>query len=90
MGMTTRQQGWQGSKWIRPERRLAIYLRDGLACVWCGAAVEDGVSLSLDHVTCRVHGGDNGNSNLVTACSRCNGSRGSRSVAVPTSSRSRR
>ena len=31
-----------GSKWIRPDKRLAIYLRDGLACAWCGHALEDG------------------------------------------------
>lgn len=46
---------WHGGKWIRVERRLGIYLRDGLACVWCGASVEqDGVQLSLDHLKCNV------------------------------------
>ena len=30
----------QGSKWIRKSTRLAIYYRDGLCCVYCGAAGE--------------------------------------------------
>jgi hypothetical protein len=79
---TERQKAWQGSKWITPLRRLAIYLRDGLACVYCGAAVEDGAQLSLDHLKCHVNGGGNESSNLVTCCKRCNSSRGSRTVAA--------
>lgn len=67
--------------WIRQEKRLAIYLRDGLACVWCGAAVEEGLSLSLDHLRCYRDGGSNEPRNLVTACKRCNSARGARSVA---------
>ena len=71
---------WNGSKWIRKERRLAIYLRDGMACVYCGATVEDGITLSLDHI--RPHSKDGGNesSNLVTCCRKCNSSRGNRGL----------
>ncbi len=29
----------QGSKWIRRERRMAIYARDGWFCIWCLACV---------------------------------------------------
>ena len=36
-----------GSKWIRPEKRMAIYLRDGLACVYCGEGVEHDHSKGL-------------------------------------------
>ena len=83
--MDTRTQGeggrWQGSSWIRPEKRLAIYLRDGLACVWCGAPVEDGTAFALDHLRPRSQGGANEAANLVTACRRCNSSRGARSVS---------
>ena len=68
--------------WIRQEKRLAIYMRDGLACVWCGVAVESGTSLSLDHVTPHSHGGSNGAENLITCCERCNKSRGARSVKL--------
>jgi hypothetical protein len=71
---------WQGMNWIRQERRLAIYLRDGLACVYCGAAVEDGTILTLDHVIPHSLGGSNAATNLVTCCHRCNSSRGNRSL----------
>lgn len=77
---TKRQASWQGSKWCRPTTRLAVYLRDGLACAWCGATVEDGAVLSLDHVHTHSLGGGNSPANLVTACKRCNSSRGDRSV----------
>ena len=70
-----------GQKWIRNERRLAIYLRDGLACAYCGASVEDGARLTLDHIAPRSEGGNNENGNLVTACRRCNTARGTRTVS---------
>jgi hypothetical protein len=76
-----RQNGkYQGAKWLTRERRLALYIRDGLACVWCGQGIEDGIQLSLDHITPKSHGGDDTNKNLMTACKRCNSSRGNRSV----------
>ena len=61
-----------GSKWIRPAKRLAIYERDRFRCVYCGDGVEDGVILTLDHVVPRELGGGNEAGNLVTACHRCN------------------
>ena len=70
----------QGMNWIRQTTRLAIYLRDGLACAWCGAAAEDGAQLTLDHLVAHCRGGSNRPTNLVTACHRCNSSRGKRSV----------
>lgn len=66
--------------WIRPAKRLAIYMRDGMACVWCGASVEQDVKLTLDHLTPYSHGGSNDVKNLVTCCHKCNSSRGNRSV----------
>jgi hypothetical protein len=69
---------YQGMNWIRKDARLAIYLRDGMACMWCGASLEDGAQLSLDHVTPHSKGGKNTASNLVCSCSRCNSSRGNR------------
>jgi len=71
----------QGMNWIRKEKRLAIYLRDGLACCYCGSAVEDGVQLTLDHIKPYSKGGDNEPSNLVTCCLKCNSSRQDRPVA---------
>lgn len=67
--------------WIRPEKRLAIYLRDGLACCYCGASVEDGTQLTLDHLKPHSKGGSNHATNLVTCCQRCNSSRGNRSYS---------
>lgn len=73
---------WSGGKWITPTRRIALYLRDGMACVWCGAGIEDGIQLSLDHLKCNVKGGGNESSNLITCCTRCNSSRAHRSVTA--------
>ena len=79
---TARDRGdWQGMNWIRQSTRLAIYLRDGLACAYCGHSVEDGARLSLDHVRPHSRGGGNEPANLVTCCERCNKSRGTRPVA---------
>jgi len=72
----------QGMNWIRPVKRLAIYLRDGLACVWCNATIEDGIILTLDHLTAYSKGGSNDATNLVTCCSRCNSSRGTRGITA--------
>lgn len=69
-----------GMNWIRQDARLAIYLRDGLACVWCGQGIEDGVKFTLDHVVCRAEGGSNKPANLVTACHACNSRRADRRV----------
>lgn len=66
--------------WIRPAKRLAIYMRDGMACVWCGAGVEQDVRLTLDHLKPYSKGGSHDAKNLVTCCHRCNSSRGNRSV----------
>jgi hypothetical protein len=69
---------WQGMNWIRQEKRLAIYLRDGLSCAYCGESVEDGAKLTLDHLVCHSQGGSNNERNLVTCCHRCNSVRAAR------------
>lgn len=69
-----------GQKWIRNEKRLAIYIRDGLSCVYCGDGVETSTKLTLDHLDTRCSGGSNDASNLVTCCFKCNTARGTRSV----------
>jgi 5-methylcytosine-specific restriction endonuclease McrA len=66
---------WNGSKWIRPEKRLAIYLRDGMCCAYCGSKFEDGAELSLDHVLAVELGGTNETANLITCCRFCNSSK---------------
>lgn len=65
----------QGSKWIRPVKRTAIYLRDGACCIYCGRGVNDGAVLSLDHIVACELGGTNEETNLVTACISCNSSK---------------
>lgn len=86
-GRRRREGGLGGgfaSSWIRPTTRLAIYLRDGLACLYCGRLWrETGTGLTIDHVVPRggFGGGDgadredrgtNDPANLVTACRDCN------------------
>jgi hypothetical protein len=68
----------QGMQLIRPDKRLALYLRDGLACAFCGAALEDGAHLTLDQLVPQRQGGTNAPTNLVTCCSRCRSHRGCR------------
>jgi 5-methylcytosine-specific restriction endonuclease McrA len=70
-----------GSKWITRERRLALYIRDGFACAYCGTDLRNArpAEVTLDHLVCRVSGGGNESANLVTACRSCNSSRGDRS-----------
>ena len=80
--MATRNETWQGMNWCRPSTRLAIYLRDGLACVYCGGTLEEGTKFTLDHLKPHAKGGDNKPTNLVTCCHRCNSSRGKRSVTA--------
>lgn len=52
--------------------RMAVYHRDGFACVYCAAAADDGVTLTLDHVLAHELGGTNDPTNLLTACLSCN------------------
>jgi 5-methylcytosine-specific restriction endonuclease McrA len=76
--VTIRKLKNQGMNWIRPEKRLAIYLRDGLACVYCGSGCERD-RLTLDHLTPYSKSGSNDPSNLVTCCLTCNSTRGAKS-----------
>jgi len=70
------------SSWIRKERRLAIYIRDGFSCCYCGSDLRNVVpaAMGLDHLEDLVNGGGHkgGNhksTNLVTVCRSCNSSR---------------
>jgi len=73
---TVRHNGvWQGHHWIRDDKRLAIYLRDGLACVYCQKTAEP-ADACVEHVHAFERGGSNHHSNLVTACQRCNARKG--------------
>ena len=73
------------SSWIRKERRLAIYIRDGFTCCYCGKDLAN-VSpreMGLDHLEDLVDGGghkgaNHDGTNLVTSCALCNSQRGAR------------
>ena len=67
-------------RWIRVERRLAIYLRDSFMCQYCGRDLHMAApfDVTLDHLVPRSEGGSNKNENLITACRRCNSQRGSK------------
>ena len=73
-------------RWIRPEKRYAIYARDGFRCGYCTrdlSAVSRVVDRQLDHIDATVLGftkggqarKNNHQSNLVTACATCNASK---------------
>lgn len=66
-----------GSKWIRKEKRLALYIRDGFACAYCGRDLRSAEpdEVTLDHLLPRQAGGSNEASNIITACRPCNSSR---------------
>lgn len=65
-----------GQKWIRNEKRCAIYARDEFRCVYCLASPS---KLVLDHV--EPHAGNEAD-NLVTSCLPCNMRKGDRSCSA--------
>lgn len=80
--MPARNGTWKGSKWIRRDKRLAIYLRDQYRCVYCNRnlATVTAKLRTLDHIVPVTRGGDNSETNLVTACKRCNDSKGNKTA----------
>lgn len=68
----------QGMNWIRPQKRMAIYIRDNFRCCYCGRGLVEGIQLTLDHLRPYVKGGTHSETNLVTCCRLCNTSRGAR------------
>ena len=69
--------GGQGSKWIRKDKRLSIYLRDSFSCAYCGRDLRgaEPCEVTLDHLLPRHYGGGNEATNLITSCRSCNSSR---------------
>ena len=72
-----------GGGWIRSDRRLGIYLRDGFGCVWCQMCLTGSHpnNVTLDHLLPREQLGGNESTNLVTSCKGCNVRRGLKTVA---------
>lgn len=62
--------------------RWHVFARDNFTCRYCGAqAGMDGVPLAVDHLVSVVDGGTNAIDNLITACQKCNGGKGARSLS---------
>lgn len=57
---------------ISPRTRFRVLNRDGFRCTYCGRTPEHGITLHIDHVYPQSLGGNNDETNLVTACSECN------------------
>lgn len=57
---------------MRPSLRFLILSRDGFRCRYCGRSADDGTILHVDHLHPKSKGGENVESNLVTACRDCN------------------
>ncbi len=76
------ERSGRSSKWITPLRRLALYLRDGFRCAYCGRDLTGAPprEVTLDHYKPRVRGGSHRSRNLITACASCNFSRQNRPV----------
>ncbi len=76
-GKARQGQAQPKGRWIRVEKRLAIYVRDGFACAYCGTSLRNAApaDVTLDHLLPRSAGGTNDATNLVTACRSCNSSR---------------
>lgn len=76
-------------KAISTKTRFEIFKRDGFVCQYCGAH-PPGAILHVDHIVPVASGGGNESSNLITACSICNGGKGARSLnSVPQSLKER-
>ncbi len=69
---------------LTPRQRLAIFDRDGDACLECGQPVKRFLGLravdaqvgAVDHIFPRARGGQNEPSNLRLLCTSCNASKG--------------
>lgn len=71
---------YNGGSWIRREKRLAIYIRDGFTCMCCGTDLRNASprGIALDHLRTKGKGGCNESWNLMTICLTCNSRRGSK------------
>lgn len=70
-----------GSKWLRPSTRLAVYARDRFCCIFCARRFDLGAQgLTVDHWIPHKRGGSNHPSNLLTVCLSCNSAKEGRSV----------
>jgi 5-methylcytosine-specific restriction endonuclease McrA len=52
--------------------RQDVLMRDNYTCQICGATVDDGVKLEIDHIIPVSKGGTNDENNLQVLCQQCN------------------
>ena len=71
-----------GRKAISKSVRFAIFARDGFACKYCGKQ-SDQVRLVIDHILPVAKGGDNEETNLITACEPCNQGKAAKALPTP-------
>lgn len=62
---------------LSQEISWAVYRRDGFKCVYCG---NDHTALTVDHLVLWEENGDSVEGNLVSACRKCNKTRGNQQV----------
>jgi len=72
-------------KEISKRIRFEVFKRDNFTCQYCGQHPPSTI-LEVDHIVAVAGGGDNDETNLVTACFNCNRGKAARSLdAVPQS-----
>lgn len=57
---------------ISGKKRHAVFARDNYRCQICGATVDDGAKLHVDHILPVSKGGTNDITNLQILCEKCN------------------
>lgn len=70
-----RRQARKHGATIGPVDEVAIYKRDGHACMYCGTTHGP---LAIDHIVALNNHGPHCEDNLVVACRRCNSSKGTK------------
>lgn len=61
----------------KPGVKQRVLARDGYRCRYCGRRGH-AAALSVDHIIAAARGGSHAQRDLVTACRRCNGTKGNR------------
>lgn len=70
-------------KSIPQSLRFEVFKRDRFTCQYCGKSAPN-VVLHIDHIQPVSKDGDNDITNLITACSECNGGKGARELSDDT------
>ena len=66
-------------KSLTKKQRFEIFKRDLFTCQYCGRTPPE-IVLEIDHIVPVVNGGDNDETNLITACFDCNRGKGKREL----------